>query len=418
MSPKKKKRPGTAQQLIDSLLDERTPAARSRNVASDSVRLVTDEEYVSQRRGEPRDVRQMGGDRADKQAYSNEPVLFDNPGEFSNSLALENRKNQVPKERPAKVTSPSPIYSAPENEVNEVTMTVPGALGSVNSAEPAGGADRTIRIDEERKSEAKEVSRTEHAQNGQPGRPGGGSNEPSLVDRGGVTELKTVVRKRGDEQRHANSGPESRSRSAYGSGGYSSAEAQLKQSESLRIAQGRMSELEAELERLRRENEKLASAGETLGRRADELLARSENLDLASKEAARIHEEERRVFRGQIQQKDRENAEMRTRLEEMEGRLESNFKKIRVRERELEHRLEIVRMESATLVITKDKMLLDLKRQIDQLTHENDYSKQKSQELYNQYKDKQETARRVVRALRIALTILEGEEDTTGKKPE
>ena len=73
-------------------------------------------------------------------------------------------------------------------------------------------------------------------------------------------------------------------------------------------------------------------------------------------------------------------------------------------------------MESATLVSTKDKMLLDLKRQIDQLTHENVYGKQKSQELYGQYKDKQETVRRVVRALRIALTILEGDEDVSGKK--
>jgi hypothetical protein len=68
-------------------------------------------------------------------------------------------------------------------------------------------------------------------------------------------------------------------------------------------------------------------------------------------------------------------------------------------------------MESATLVSTKDKMILDLKRQIDQLTHENEYGKQKTQELFNQYKDKQETIRRVVRALRIALTILEGDEE-------
>jgi hypothetical protein len=68
-------------------------------------------------------------------------------------------------------------------------------------------------------------------------------------------------------------------------------------------------------------------------------------------------------------------------------------------------------MESATLVSTKDKMILDLKRQIDQLSHESEYAKQKTQELFNQYKDKQETVRRVVRALRIALTILEGDEE-------
>ena len=92
------------------------------------------------------------------------------------------------------------------------------------------------------------------------------------------------------------------------------------------------------------------------------------------------------------------------------GRL-IQFKKIRVRERELEHRLEIVKLENQSLLTSKDKMILDLKRQIDQLTHETDYGKQKTQELFTQYKEKQETIRRVVRALRIALTILEGDED-------
>jgi hypothetical protein len=195
-------------------------------------------------------------------------------------------------------------------------------------------------------------------------------------------------------------------------GAFSSSEATLKQSESLRIAQGRITELERELERLRRDNESLSTAGDTLRRRADELLSKTESLDIQAREATHLLEEERRIMRGQLQAKDRDNAEMRARVEEIETRLESNFKKIRVRERELEHRLEIVKMESATLVSTKDKMILDLKRQIDQLTHEHDYAKTKTQELFNQYKEKQETQRRVVRALRIALTILEGEDDS------
>lgn len=197
-----------------------------------------------------------------------------------------------------------------------------------------------------------------------------------------------------------------------GSAAFTSAEATLKQSENLRIAQSRITQLENELERLRRENEQLASAGETLRRRSDELLSRAESVESQARESQRILDEEKKVLKGQIQLKERENSEMRGRIEELENRLDSNFKKIRVRERELEHRLEIVKMESTTLVNTKDKMILELKRQIDQLTHENDYGKQKTQELFNQYKEKQETIRRVVRALRIALTVLEGDEDS------
>lgn len=196
---------------------------------------------------------------------------------------------------------------------------------------------------------------------------------------------------------------------------FTSAEASLKQSESLRIAQMRIHELEQELDRIRRENERLASAGETLRRRTDELLARTESLESQTRDSQKTHDEEKKVLRGQLSAKDRESIELRAKLEETETRLEGNFKRIRVRERELEHRLEIVKMENATLVSTKDEMIMRLKREIDQLKFETENGKVRSQELYSQYKDKQETIGRVVRALRIALTILEGDEDSQKK---
>jgi hypothetical protein len=247
------------------------------------------------------------------------------------------------------------------------------------------GVERTVRLESPRASSA----RTENENGGD-------------IDHGAATEIRSGMLKR----------PHISAASAGAMSGLATtAEAALKQSESLRIAQDRITALEEELERLRRENEQLATAGETLRRRSDELLAKSESIEASAREAQRIFEEEKKVLRGQMQGKDRESVELRQRLDEMENRLENNFKKIRVRERELEHRLEIVKMESATLVSTKDKMILDLKRQIDQLSHESEYAKQKTQELFNQYKDKQETVRRVVRALRIALTILEGDEE-------
>lgn len=250
------------------------------------------------------------------------------------------------------------------------------------------GAERTVRLESPRSS-----STRAEVENG------------GDIDRGAATEIRSGMLKRP----HVSAAGTGATSGA--SGLATTAEAALKQSESLRIAQGRITALEEELERLRRENEQLATAGETLRRRSDELLAKSESIEVSAREAQRIFEEEKKVLRGQLQGKDRESVELRQRLDEMENRLENNFKKIRVRERELEHRLEIVKMESATLVSTKDKMILDLKRQIDQLSHESEYAKQKTQELFNQYKDKQETVRRVVRALRIALTILEGDEE-------
>lgn len=199
---------------------------------------------------------------------------------------------------------------------------------------------------------------------------------------------------------------------------FSSAEAALRQSENLRIAQKRISDLENELERVRRENESLRSAGETLRRRMDELQAHAENAEAGTQEAKKIAEEERKVLKGQIQSRDREISEMKSRIDDAENRLESNFRKIRVRERDLEHRIEIIKAESQSITASKDRMILELKRQIDQISSELNHSKVQVQETFGQFKEKQETARRAVRALRIALTVLEGDEDSGSRKAE
>lgn len=197
---------------------------------------------------------------------------------------------------------------------------------------------------------------------------------------------------------------------------FSSAEAALRQSENLRVAQKRISDLEGELERVRRENENLRSAGETLRRRMDELQSNAENAEMNTQEAKKIAEEERKVLRGQISSRDREISELKSRIDDAEGRLESNFRKIRVRERDLEHRIEIIKAESQSIAASKDRMILELKRQIDQISSELNHAKTQVQETFGQFKERQETARRAVRALRIALTVLEGEEDSGSRK--
>jgi chromosome segregation ATPase len=185
-------------------------------------------------------------------------------------------------------------------------------------------------------------------------------------------------------------------------------EAALVQSENLRVAQERMFELEHEIDRLRRENEQLAAAGETLRKRADELLADNE---FKSKKIGDIKERldsEKEILEASLKAKDREAKELRMKVEEFEMRLSSNLQKIRVRERELENRLELVKMESSAIVRSKDELILELKRQTDQLSSELDNYRNKGQDLNRQISEKQETLRRTVKALRLALTMLEG----------
>jgi len=201
------------------------------------------------------------------------------------------------------------------------------------------------------------------------------------------------------------------------SSGFNSAtEAALATSENLRIAQNRILELEQEISRLRTDNEQLAAAGETLRRRADELLVQVTALDEKMKRSIEARDQEIEILKKAQAEKDKEASSMKLKIEEMEMRLSSNIQKIRVRERELENRLELVRMESTALVRSKDEIILDLKRQLDQLTLELENYRNKGQELNRQIGDKQEMLRRTVKALRLALSMLEGEEEPGAQK--
>lgn len=188
--------------------------------------------------------------------------------------------------------------------------------------------------------------------------------------------------------------------------------AALAQSENLRIAQSRILELENELQRVRTENESLASAGETFRRKSDELGSRMEDLENRYQHAVSSHAEEKALLLQNKESLRNELNQMKTKTEELESRITTNIQKIRVRERELENRLELVKMEGTAIIRSKDEMVLDLKRQIDQLNLELSNYRVKNQELNRAIADKQDILRRTVKALRLALTMLEGDEES------
>lgn len=188
-------------------------------------------------------------------------------------------------------------------------------------------------------------------------------------------------------------------------------DAALAQSESLRIAQNRILELEQEIERLRTQSEELAAAGETLRRRTDELLAQNSRRESDYQYALSSFEQEKNILNNSKEALQKDLEQSRRKIEELELRLSSNIQKIRVRERELENRLELMKMEGAALIRAKDEMILELKRQIDQINIELNNYRTKNQELNRLNTDKQEMLRRTVKALRLALSMLEGEEE-------
>lgn len=240
------------------------------------------------------------------------------------------------------------------------------------------------------------------------------SSSDDHTERLSESKLAQVVHKpaaqnpSGDDKVRASVGRFASLRAASSS---SSTEAALAQSESLRIAQGRLLELEQEIERLRTQNEELGAAGETLRRRTDELLAQNSKRENDYQHAVSSFEQERNILTGAKEALQRDLELLRRKNDELDLRISTNIQKIRVRERELENRLELIKMETQALIRSKDEMILELKRQIDQLSIELNNYRQKNQELNRQTNDKQEMLRRTVKALRLALSMLEGEDE-------
>lgn len=193
---------------------------------------------------------------------------------------------------------------------------------------------------------------------------------------------------------------------------HTSVDASLAQAENLKIAQQRIIELEKELDRLRGENEELASAGQIIHQRSEELNSKILSTEKEKKENQEIFENEISLLQGNLRFKEIENQKSKSKIEELETRLKNDFKKIRVRERELENRLELARAEKQALVRAKDDHILDLQRKIDQMRAELTTYREKVQELNKTVEAYQDQMKRTVRALRLALTNLEVKDES------
>jgi DNA repair exonuclease SbcCD ATPase subunit len=186
-----------------------------------------------------------------------------------------------------------------------------------------------------------------------------------------------------------------------------SADASLAQSETLKMAQQRIHELENEVDTLRRDNDDLASAGEIVSKKLEDLQGRALKAEKEKKEISSQLKNEILIIKGHLQYKETELSKAKTQIEDLDLRIKTDFKKIRVRERELENRLELVRAEKQALMRSKDERILDLQRKVDQFKSELDVYRSKVQDLNKSMEDQQEQMRKTVRALRVALSNLE-----------
>ncbi|MBC7457758.1 MAG: hypothetical protein H7235_05735, partial [Bdellovibrionaceae bacterium] len=196
-----------------------------------------------------------------------------------------------------------------------------------------------------------------------------------------------------------------------GYGGWGSTDSNLAQAENLKIAQSKILELERENEKLRHQNEELVSASEIIKERSDLLTAQVYEYKNDREDLESSFKNEMALIKSQLNRKDTELQKAQMKIEELDSRLKFDMKKIRIRERELENRLELIRAEKNALVRSKDEQILESRRKLDQLQLEVDSFRQKCVELNRVIETNQDSFKRTTRALRLAMANLELQEE-------
>ena len=197
---------------------------------------------------------------------------------------------------------------------------------------------------------------------------------------------------------------------------HTSADASLVQAENLRIAQDRILELEAEIDKLRLDTDEVASAGEIIKKKYEELSQRHGFLEREREDLRETYQAEITLLKSRGDFKDQELAKARIKIDELETRIKQDFRKIRFRERELENRIELIKAEQAALSRSKDDYILDLKRKVDHLESEIENYRAKILEANKLLDGQQEQFKKALRALRLAFTSLEGHLESSQKE--
>lgn len=194
-------------------------------------------------------------------------------------------------------------------------------------------------------------------------------------------------------------------------GASGSAESNLAHADNLRIAQEKILDLESENEKLRLQNEELMAASEIIKERSDLLSSQVSDYKNDREGLEESFKNETVLLKNHLAKKDSELQKAVLKADELESRLKFDMKKIRVRERELENRLELIRAEKNAIVKNKDEQILDLRRKMDVLQMEVDSYRQKCVELNKSIELNQESFKRTTRALRLAMANLELQEE-------
>ena len=183
----------------------------------------------------------------------------------------------------------------------------------------------------------------------------------------------------------------------------------LKNADYVKFAQDKIKNLEKQILDLRAECEELARAGDHFKNLTDERGKKIKILETKVEELESLSVEEKKILQESIDSKDLRISTMQEHIENLEQELESKYNRVRVRERDLEGRLEILKKDQSAVAKSKDEMILNLKSQNESLKSDLKKIRTQSQKVTSHLQDKEDALRRTMKALKLSLTMLESQ---------
>ncbi|MBI3542066.1 MAG: hypothetical protein HY075_02150, partial [Deltaproteobacteria bacterium] len=161
---------------------------------------------------------------------------------------------------------------------------------------------------------------------------------------------------------------------------------------------------------------RLTLQGEDLFHQINDLQQKSEKLEQELQHAGKSREGELEQLRFEVKSKiDRIKfledrlTDSATQYEKLKERVRLDIRKIRIREKELESKLEILKKDSETLIGARENKILELKRKIDLLEFNYDTLQDKNDVEKQNVVKANEKIDRVLKVLKLAVGVIEAE---------
>jgi len=175
----------------------------------------------------------------------------------------------------------------------------------------------------------------------------------------------------------------------------------------LKIAENKLKELECENESLHLDNEKLMIAGEALKEAVDRFSHENKMLKSTYKEDHLSWLNQKNDLENLVEDQSTEIKGLKMKVSALEKHLRRDIRKTRVRERELENRLELKQNEMDSVIHDKDQTLLKFKQELDLLREKAESDRQQHHRLLEKKTQDKERIGRAVQALQLSLQLLE-----------